>query len=224
MSRQPRKRFWHAARLVLLVLVLVGAFSCAWSAAGGVFANLWFTPDQQGKRLLAQGRYAEAAQHFRDPRWQGVALYRAGQFKEAAAAFARLDVPETAFNRGNALVMLGKYAEAITSYDHALQRRPDWPEAKANRALAEARRQQLVPPADDAGGTGGQLGADAYTFDNQPKQSSNPKDVEVVAGEDLSNTQVQALWLRRVQTKPADFLHAKFAYQYSRQQQEGKQP
>jgi Ca-activated chloride channel family protein len=46
----------------------------------------------------------------------------------------------------------------------------------------------------------------------------------VAAGEHLSNEQVQALWLRRVQTKPADFLRAKFAYQYGRQQQEGQQP
>lgn len=222
-STQQGRRFWYVVRLVLLLLALGGSLSWAWSATGGVFANLWLTPDQQGQRLLAQGRYAEAAQHFRDPHWQGVALYRAGQFKEAAATFARIDTPEAVFDRGNALVMLGKYAEAIASYDHALQRRPDWPDAKANRALAEARRKLLAPPADDAGGTGGQLEADAYTFDDRPQQSSDAKEVEVVAGENLSNEQVQALWLRRVQTKPADFLRAKFAYQYSRQQQEGKQ-
>jgi Ca-activated chloride channel family protein len=218
------KSFWYLARLALLILALGGALVWAWSAAGGMFANLWLTPDQQGQRLLAHGRYAEAAQNFRDPHWQGVALYRAGQFKEAAAAFARLDIPEAVFDRGNALVMLGKYAEAIASYDHALQRRPDWPEARANRALAEARRQRLAPPQDDAGGTGGQVKADEYTFDDRPQQSSDTREVEVVAGENLSNEQVQALWLRRVQTRPADFLRAKFAYQYSRQQQEGKQP
>jgi Ca-activated chloride channel family protein len=216
--------FWHLARLVLLIVTLGGALAWAWSAAGGMFANLWLTPDQQGQRLLARGQYAEAAQRFRDPLWQGVALYRAGQFKEAAVALARLDTPEAVFDRGNALVMLGKYAEAIASYDHALQRRPDWPEARANRALAEARRKQLAPPTDDAGGTGGQEKADAYTFDDRPQQSSDTKEVEVVASENLSNEQVQALWLRRVQTRPADFLRAKFAYQYSRQQQEGKQP
>jgi Ca-activated chloride channel family protein len=223
-TEQHRRRFWHFALLGLLILVLGAALTWAWSAAGGVFANLWLTPDQQGQRLLARGRYAEAAQRFRDPLWQGVALYRAGQFKEAAAALARLDTPEAVFDRGNALVMLGKYTEAIASYDHALQRRPDWTEAQANRALAEARHKMLAPPADDAGGTGGQLKADEYTFDDRPQQSSDSKEVEVVAGENLSNEQVQALWLRRVQTKPADFLRAKFAYQYSRQQQKGKQP
>ena len=223
-ARQHKRRFWHFALLALLLLALGGALFWAWSSAGRSFANLWLTPDQQGRYFMAQRRYAEAARRFRDPLWQGVALYRAGQFKEAAAAFVRTDAPEAVFDRGNALVMLGKYAEAIASYDHALQLRPDWPEATANRALAEARRRQLAPPEDDAGGTGGQVEADEYVFDDRPRQSGDTKDVEVVAGENLSNEQVQALWLRRVQTRPADFLRAKFAYQYSRQQQEGKQP
>jgi Ca-activated chloride channel family protein len=205
-----------------LILALGGALYWAWTSAGGSFANLWLTPDQQGQRLLARGQYAAAARRFRDPLWQGVALYRDGQFKEAAATFARLATPAAVFNRGNALLMHGKYTEAIASYDRALQLRPDWPEARANRDLAEARRKQLAPPEDDAGGTGGQVEADAYVFDDRPQQSGDTKQTEVVAGETLSDTQVNALWLRRVQTKPADFLRAKFAYQYGRQQQEGQ--
>lgn len=221
--RQGR-RVWRFTLLVVLLLAVGAALAWAWSAAGGAFANLWLTPDQQGQRRLAHGQYAEAARRFRDPLWQGVALYRDGQFKEAAAAFARVAAPEAVFDRGNALLMHGKYAEAIATYDKALQLHPNWPEAQSNRALAEARRKQLAPPADDAGGTGGQEKADEYVFDDRPQQSGDKKDVEVVAGENLSNDQVQALWLRRVQTKPADFLRAKFAYQYSRQQQEDKQP
>jgi Ca-activated chloride channel family protein len=214
----------YLRRFVLLTTLLAvgGALLWAWSAADRSFANLWQTPEQQGQRLLARGRYAEAARRFQEPLWQGVALYRDGQFKAAAAAFARRDTPESVFNRGNALLMHGKYTEAIASYDRALLARPDWLEARANRDLAEARRQQLAPPADDAGGTGGQLEADEYVFEDRPRQSGDSKAVEVVSGEKLSEAQVQALWLRRVQTKPADFLRAKFAYQYSRQQQEGQ--
>lgn len=82
------------------------------------------------------------------------ALDRNGQFGVAAAAFARVDSPEAAFNRGNALLMHGKYGEAPASYDRTLQRRPGWHEAETNRALAEARHKLLEPPKDDADGTG----------------------------------------------------------------------
>ena len=209
---------------ILSVLLLVSACAWAWKSADGSFTNLWLTPDQQGARLMARQRYAEAAQHFRDPLWQGTAFYRDGQFKEAAAVFARVDSPEAAFDRGNALLMQGKYSDAIASYDHALQRRPDWREAKANRDLAEARRQMLEPPQDDAGGTGGQMKPDEIVFDDRPQQSGDSKEVEIVTGGEMSDEQLQALWLRRVQTRPADFLRAKFAYQLSRQQRDKPSP
>jgi Ca-activated chloride channel homolog len=216
---QPRSLL----RAVLLV-ALVGASAWAWKSAGGSFANLWLTPDQQGERLMDRQQYAEAAKHFAAPLWQGVALYRFGQFEEAAAAFAHVDSPEAAFDRGNALLMRGKYSDAIASYDRALQRRPDWHEAKANRDLAEGRRKLLQPPKDDAGGTGGQVKADEIVFDDRPKQSGDTNEVEVVTGGQLNDVQLQALWLRRVQTKPADFLRAKFAYQLSRRQPKKPQP
>jgi Ca-activated chloride channel homolog len=209
---------------VLPALLLLGACLWAWRSAEGSFENLWLTPDQQGTRLMARQRYAEAAEHFRDPLWQGAALYRNGEFEAAAAAFARVDSPEALFDRGNALLMRGKYGDAVASYDNALHRRQDWPEARANRALAEARRKLLEPPKDDAGGTGGQLQADEIVFDDRPKQGGDSKEVEVVTGGQMSDEQLQALWLRRVQTKPADFLRAKFAYELSRRQQERSQP
>ena len=34
----------------------------------------------------------------------------------------------------------------------------------------------------------------------------------------LSDAELRAMWLRRVQTRPADFLRAKFAYQHATQE------
>jgi Ca-activated chloride channel family protein len=65
---------------------------------------------------------------------------------------------------------------------------------------------------------------DEIVFDDRPKQSGDSKEVEVVTGGQMSDEELQALWLRRVQTKPADFLRAKFAYQLSRRQQGKPQP
>jgi Ca-activated chloride channel family protein len=82
----------------------------------------------------------------------------------------------------------------------------------------------LGPSEDDAGGTGGQVKPDEIVFDDRPEQSGDSQQVEVVTGGQMSDDQLQALWLRRIQTKPADFLRVKFAYQLSRRQQEKPQP
>ena len=210
-------RWWYSVAVVLVILSIVWSFA----RADGSFANLWRTPDQQAQRLFNQGQYAEAAKRFADPMRQGMAAYRAGDFKAAAAAFARHDTSEAVFNRGNALVMAGQYAEAIESYDRALQLRPDWTAAQVNRSIAVARRDRLTPPDDDAGGTGGQLEADEIVFDNRAKNASQTQEVDMGEGDKLSDEELRALWLRRVQTKPADFLRAKFSYQLS-QQEKGK--
>ncbi|HKE43262.1 MAG TPA: VWA domain-containing protein, partial [Steroidobacteraceae bacterium] len=124
-------------------VVLIG---CALSASPGAhaagFIDAWLTPDQQGRLRFERGDYAAAAADFIDPMWKGVALYRAGQYSAAIDAFARLDTAESYYNQGNALAKLGKYPQAVKSYEEALQRRPDWPQAKGNLALVQA----LIPP------------------------------------------------------------------------------
>ena len=123
-------RLARRSRRALCVATLAGA---AWSVG---WSQLWLTPDQRGRRLMAQQRYAEAAAAFADPMWRGVAQFRAGDFKAAAQTFGGMDTAEAAYDQGNALVMLGKYDEAIERYDRALALRPGWPDAEANRTLA----------------------------------------------------------------------------------------
>ena len=57
----------------------------------------------------------------------------------------------------------------------------------------------------------GQIGADEITFDKQ--KSPSGQDTELQQEQALSDQAMQALWLRKVQTRPADFLKSKFAYQ-----------
>lgn len=182
------------------------------------WASLWLTPDQEGMYYFARGEFVPAAETFLDPNWQGVAWYRTGKFKKAVQAFSRVDTADGYYNQGNALLMHGKYEEAITSYDRALQKRPDWQEAIENRELAIARAKAL----DTEGGnmTEGMLGADEIVFDNKAGKSGESVDTE--GGGALSDQEIQALWLRRVQTRPADFLKAKFAFQKAVQAEEGK--
>ena len=207
-----------AGRAVLLVLLLLSASA---AAADFRFADLWLTPDQQGQRLLDQGSYAEAAERFVDPLRRGVALYRAGEFEAAAAAFARVDSPEAALNRGNALILLGRYQDAILAFQRALQLHPGWLPAQTNLAIAEARLAALAPPEDDAGGTGGKLEADEIVMDNTGRTAKAKEQQLEEGAQSLSDAELRAMWLRRVQTRPADFLKARFALQLVRQQEQG---
>ncbi|WP_047528395.1 tetratricopeptide repeat protein [Pseudomonas sp. 11/12A] len=112
------------------------------------FQDLWLRPDQQGQHLLKQKRPAEAAQHFEDHQWQGVALYEAGDYTGAAQRFAEGNDAHAHYNRGNALAKSGELEAALDAYDQALERQPDLRPALTNKALVEnLLKQQQTPPA-----------------------------------------------------------------------------
>jgi Ca-activated chloride channel family protein len=210
----------YLRQLILLIALL--AVQAPSMAAGFPrdLAGWWLTPDQRGQLLMAQQRYREAAETFEDPWQKGAAFYRAGDFESAAAVFGRMRSAEAAYNRGNALIMLGRYEEAIASLQEALRLRAGWPEASQNLAIARARLEMLAPPDDDAGGTGGKLGADEIVFDESGRVSRSGQEETTSGAEALSEDEMRAVWLRRVRSEPADFLRARFAHQLYRQEQE----
>jgi len=167
------------------------------------------TADQMGYRLFLDDNFDQAAEEFQSLLWKGVSLYRGGKFEEAANVFSGMDSPEGALNQGNSLLMLGKYEAAIERYDRALVLKPDWPPAVTNIAIAKTRAKSLEKKGGEM--TGGKLGADEYVFS---KNSSKNSGEETITGGDASEAEQRAIWLRQVQTKPADFLRTKFAYQY----------
>ncbi|UZJ59233.1 VWA domain-containing protein [Pseudomonas sp. KU26590] len=101
------------------------------------FEDLWRRPDQQGEHLLKRHHPAEAARHFEDPQWQGIALYQAGDYAGAVQRFAQGSSAADHYNRGNALARSGELEAAIDAYEQALERQPDFPAASANKALVE---------------------------------------------------------------------------------------
>ena len=62
--------------------------------------------------------------------------------------------------------------------------------------------------------TGGTLEADDIVFD-KGKSSPEAENEEVAGGEELRDSEMRAIWLRNVRTRPADFLRVKFAYQHA---------
>jgi Ca-activated chloride channel family protein len=193
---------WVVGLLFLLVLAV------------GTVRNphFWLTADQRGDRLFAEKKYAEAAKAYADPWRIGMAQYRDGQFEAAAKTFARVPGADGAFDQGNAWLMRGKYDEAIERYDRALGFRPGWKEAEDNKALAMARKEMLAESSKHRA----EESANAYKpqeikFDLKGEnKEGKPTEMN---GEKMSDEELRALWLRRVETTPGDFLRAKFAYQ-----------
>ncbi len=205
----------------MVVLILL-SFTFALSTVNWSFTDLFLTPDQQGRRLMAKQDFKAAAKVFENPMQRGTALYRDGDFKAAAAAFGRDASVEALYNRSNAKLMSGKYDAAIAGYEKVLHQKSDWIEAEENLALARARKEKMAPPDDDAGGTEGKLPPDEIVFDKRAANTTGDQRETVQGDGQVTDQEMRAIWLRRVQTKPADFLRAKFSYQYAMGQEGDK--
>lgn len=180
------------------------------------FINLWLTPDQQGRFFFERGNYAEAAERFEDPFWKGVAYYVNEDFKNAIAQFAQLKTPEAYFNLGNAYAHSSNYKTAIKNYERALGMKPDFINAQLNRDIVQAQleKEQKLKKEREQEQTG-QMKPD-YTIieENTPLDKKEDRNQQQKSNSfDTGNDELAELWLRNVQTTPADFLKQKFQYQ-----------
>ena len=139
--------FRRGVLLCLLVLVLLPSVpSPAHADTSSETLAWWKRPflraDQQGEHYFEQQDYVKAQQHFRAPDWSASAAYKAGDYATAAEQFAQLEGAEARYNQGNALAKMGELDAAIQAYEAALAERPDFEQAKKNKALLEQLKQQ----------------------------------------------------------------------------------
>lgn len=172
------------------------------------FMDLWLTPDQQGRLAFEKDDYEGASDHFRNPMWKGVAFYKAGHFQDALDAFAAVDTAESWYNQGNTLLHLGKFEEAVAAYRKAIEKRRDWPEAKADLTVAERllkgqqdkEQEQQQEPNEKP---------DSVQFDDKGKQG---KEGQISIAEQTSE-----MWMKNIQVSPADLMARKFALEAKEQ-------
>lgn len=199
----------------LLVRTLMAALLAvaAPATAHADFLDWWLTPDQQGRLHYERGEYAEAAQRFADPVWKGLAYYAAEDFGSAAAVFETLDTPESWLYLGNSRANQERLEEAVVACQRALALQPEFPEASFNLDWVTGMLERQQKQYEDAGGTGGKLAADEIVYDDRAKQAKAEMTAEQARAQGVSDEQLEELWMRRVQTRPADFLREKFSIQ-----------
>ena len=214
----------HWCSWPLLVLVLAQPQQAR--ADTSWFADLWLTPDQQGRILLQRGEYREAAAHFQDPMWKGVAYYYAEEFKLAAEYFSRVDSTLARFNRANALAQRQDYVLAVRVYGEILTEQPDHVEAATNRAIVQdiidAINRMSESQADE-GNSSKELGEDdPQRADGAERRIIEQEElVQFDADEILQDEKINEMWMRSIQKNPSHFLLVKFGMQL--EQAEGPQ-
>lgn len=188
---------WMAGFLLLIGMGLQPA-----PAQANALVDSFFTPDQQGRWAFEHEHFPQAAAHFVDPYWKGIAAYNAADFDLALASFARLQTPQAYFYLGNIYVRRFKFDEAIAAYTQALKLQPQFPEATANLALAIA----LQKDTESAEQNAPEVKPDEIKMDKAPgKGQSKALQTEQAASDEL--------WLQNLTTSPARFLKQKFSLQ-----------
>ncbi|ALM51702.1 VWA domain-containing protein [Halomonas huangheensis] len=176
-------------------------------------ANAFLTPDQQGRWLMRQRDFDRAALHFREPTWQAYAMYRDGQYAEAAELLGHLDTADAAFTQGLALIKSRQYRPAVDAFQTVLERDPDYPEGERNLALArqildyvEETREQ-----SDTGEEAG-IGADDVVYDNESNQGQETQQT----GDDGDGVLTADQWISTLDTDTGDYLRQRFAVEAAR--------
>jgi Ca-activated chloride channel family protein len=119
--------------LLAVFLLPIGAPPAHAATLESLFANR----DQRALQALQNGDPGEARKLATTPAIKGAADYRAGDFAEAAKAFAEGHDARSRYNLGNAFAKEGEYEKAIAAYNDALQRDPKFADARANLEAVE---------------------------------------------------------------------------------------
>lgn len=171
-------------------------------AQANALTDAFLTRDQQGRWAFEHEHFPQAAALFTDPLWKGIAAYKAADYDLALTSFARLDTPQAYFYLGNIYVRRFKFDEAIAAYSQALKLQPQFPEASANLALAQALQKDTESAEQNAPDTK----PDQVKFDKAPGKGQS-KTIET------EQATSDALWLQNLTTSPAKFLKQKFRLQ-----------
>lgn len=189
------------------------------------FADLWLTPDQQGRLLLQRGRYTEAAARFRDPEWKAIAYYYNEDFMLAAEYFSRTDSDAALFNEANARAHARDYLRAVKRYERLLARRPDYPGAQENRDRVQALIDEINRMSESQQGEEGsseerEMGGDeAVPAEGAEKLSFEQVELKQYSAEEILGSEAtRDMWLRAVQQDPSNFLAVKFSMQLQRRE------
>ena len=178
-----------------------------------LLADALLTPDQQGYWLQYFGYLELAADRYETPLYRGYALYRSGQFRQAASVFQQIEGLQARFAEGNAWARAADYRQALIAYDQALDLAPEQMEIQHNRdrvlALVEAAFEQGESQMADMGDVN-----TVEAFDGEQRTEATDDEMALLqtleSSRLLSDPAALARWRAQVEASPARFLASRF--------------
>lgn len=176
------------------------------------FWNLWLTNDQQGRYYFEEGNYKKAAEKFEDIMWKGVSFYKSEKYDDAINQFALMNNAEGNFLLGNSYALTKSYELAKNSYKDAIAQRNNFYEAEYNLKLVEQiikKIEEEKKKDDEERSSDPHYTPDEIVFD---KDNDKGKEGEIDKLK-IKKENMADIWMRNIQTSPADFLQRKFYQQ-----------
>ncbi len=204
------RRGWRVHVLWLPVLLCL---STPQPVLAGPLADAFLTPDQQGRLAFESGRYYQASRHFESPYLKGLSAYRAADYTRAIRYFSQLESARAWFYLGNSYAKQLELHKAITAYQAALDKQPDFPQATANLELVTRMAASLDKERQQAP----EMESDELRFDNEAEQGTQ-------AEIQMSTRMTDAVWLENLNTSATDFLRRRFTAEQHAQRSSADAP
>ena len=174
------RRGWVLVAIVFIVPLPQPAHAATWT-------DLWLNKDQQAQRELEAGNASEAAALFRNPEWQAVADYEAGDYAGSAKVFAEQDDVRNLYNLGNAMAHQGELEAAIEAYEQVLEVEPENEDAAYNLELVKELKNQQEQEQQNQGDD--QQSTENPGGDGEQSDSEEQSDQQGAEGESDSEAQ-----------------------------------
>lgn len=127
---------WRLLSWSLIVAVTCGV-SWLWPRIGQPPTDF-----EIGTDYLKQQQPELALLFFDEPKWHGIAAYRAGRYTQAERDFSQDDTVASLYNLGNSYARLKNWSNAIATYQRVLRFDPRHADAQHNLALVRSVQEQ----------------------------------------------------------------------------------
>ncbi len=169
-----------------VVLVFIGFGSGINEARAANWSSWWLNGDQQAWQALQANRPTDAATSAVDPLLQAYARYQMSDYRGVLELNGLERDADGLYLRGNSMVQLGLMKQALTSFQRAIDLRPDFSAARYNLALVRfyLDRQSAASNGDSEATGSAEDNSDILGQNNtQNSQSGSSVDNEESAGD-----------------------------------------